>query len=976
MSGARARTPGTPTKVRTRREQLAYDEIPTRDISKSKSVGGTPKTRRFIQNSAQNTAVRRSCPEFSNVRKRENHFRRHSENRAYVVKPVARSNEAVNRRSLSQGNLVKPNVTNNSIISSDVSSGSSSKTSTLSRNIYKMWKNGQLCDVIITAGGMQFHVHRLVMAASCEHFATPKQTIYQYDVPNVSAEVMDEVLDFFYTSKLNITSDNIEEVLEISQNLGVKKLLDMCIEFLMKINLNNAVMNRAVAQRHGLNGVISAVDKYVHEHFSTLVTTSSFLESDFNYIYDIISSDILTEPNELKIFHACAQWIDYKRNRRIKYAVPLISLIRFGLIPASEIVAQVEPVTFIFEIPECKDILYNAFRHHALFEESKSSSRVSLAAKCGSRISQNLPRANASLTGKIIKEAEVEQDTETSESAGSSCSATSMEYEVQNFHSEEWLPRAQQSWRGDSKSKVYSEINASLTRSKTSDAAHNEPTNTQTTRDSSNINSTSRTNNRKAEAERTQSVKRLSEKFSNIAVNNKKISRNDLANCKDFFDHTDKPSENKHSKSRTEVKSYDNIHENDQTQENYGHGVNRVSSITNRFPKAQQKETVLSCRSLPNSKKTVSSDQIQTPDDQMDRRNNSPAALKRRFRSLETIPGCKAGHQVTGNFIELSPVRSQPASDLPPPPMPQVIMVVGGVSAYDNDSYNDCVNNCVQQFDPDLNTWSLRSRLPVPVHYSGVALLDGCLYVIGGQLPKDHGFVPIKDCYRYDVVNDKWERTASLRTARCRHATVTLNRTIYVIGGEDCIGMSCKTMETYDPISNSWGFAGPMHEARVGAAAAAHRGRLFVAGGMMDVDEKLTLNTMEVYDPRTHEWTFRYPLPVAVCGSSMVEIADVLYLVGGFVIRDGEPLSLDSIFRYIDETNSWEGYKALHVPRHDAVTAALDSKLYIIGGESSAAMGHALSNVECIDTVTDKHVSGIAPLLTPSYGISGCILSN
>ena len=919
MSGRRSRTPGTPTKVRTRREQIAYEEIPTKDITKSKSVGGTPKTRRFITNSAPNTANRKSCPEFRNAKQEEKHFRRHSENRAFVVQPIPYGNEEEHRRrSLSQSNLVQPNVTNNSILSSDTCTKSSTSTSnSLSRNIYKLWKNGRLCDMIIHAGGTQFHVHRLVMAASCVQFATSQQTIYQYDVPNVSAEVMDEVLDFFYTFKLNLTSANIEDVLEISQNLGVQKLLDMCINFLMRINLNNAVRNRAIAQRYGLNSVISAIDKYVHDHFSTLITTSSFLESEFSYIYDIISSDILTKPNELQIFHACAQWIDYKRNERIKYAIPLISLIRFALIAPSDIVAQVEPVTFIFEIPECKDMLYNAFRHHALFEESRTSCRVSMAAAKRGTIRDNNVCANSVMhTSKPQTQTKPASDT----TAESSCTTTSMEYELDNHQPAERLENLPQNCGLDDSTKLYSGIIPESKRSLTPVTAPKNlehPPSPQTKRDDSSINHTVNNGSQAIdgleEAGKILNVKSLTEKFSKVALRNKKITRNDLAHIIDFFEPACKLSEKR--------------------------GTNSQKKVTCHIP-------VNAFTYIP--------------------------------ENVGTLPEHQKKSHAPGNFTEISSINSESEYELPPPPIPHVIMIVGGASAYGNDSYDDddSLNNCIQQYDPALNTWRVRSRIPIPVLYSGVVLKDSYLYMIGGQVNEGQSSVPVKDCYRYNVANDKWDVIAPLKTARYRHATIVLNGTIYVIGGEDCIGMSCNTVEVYNHMSNTWSFIEGLHEARVGPAADAHRGRLYVAGGMMDVDEKLTLNTMEVYNPRTRSWTFRYPLPTAVCGSSMVEIAGTLYLVGGFVVQDGEPLSLDSIFRYDDETDTWSGYKTLHVPRHDAVTVALDSKLYIIGGQSSAAMGHALSNVECIDVETDKHVTGTAPLLTPAFGISGCVLSN
>jgi hypothetical protein len=681
MSGRRSRTPGTPRKTRTRREQIAFEEIPTKDISKSKSVGGTPKTRRLITNSAPNSTNRRSCPEISDVKEQKKHFRRHSENRAFVVQPKPYINEAdVRRKSLSQNNLVQPNVTNNSITldQSDISTRSS--TSSLSTNIYKLWKNGKLCDVIIHAGGTQFHVHRLVLAASCEQFEAQRQTRYQYDIPNVSAEVMNEVLDFFYTFKLKLTSANIEEVLEISQNLGARKLLDLCINFLMKINLNNAVRNRKAAQRFGLKSVMSTIDKYVHEHFSALITTSSFLESEFNYIYDIISSDILTKPNELQIFRACAQWIDYKRTDRIKYAIPLISLIRFAHIAPSDIVSQVESVNFIFEIPECKELLYNAFRHHALFDEGSTPSRSTVVSQSG-LLHDNVQKN----TGISISTAQTQHDAESSETAADlSCTATSMEYEV---HSVQPAKFGQ-----DCGSDNDPDIIRRSKRSTSEPAAHS-----QTTREDSSMESTlnNSSSTMTKEMQGSPCVKTLTEKFSKggAVVSNKKVSKgatvsnkkvsNDLAHIIDFFEPTSKFS--------------------DQTSTNKAKKKKRLEDLL--MEQRNNTRTTNHSGSSSNAKKSTFHDRIPKKDSDHEVGRIPSTA----FTYLSTQGGKFPEYQKnTGNLTELSSIKSESESDLPPPPVPPVILIAGGASAYENNSRMDCVNNCIQQLDPELNSWRLR----------------------------------------------------------------------------------------------------------------------------------------------------------------------------------------------------------------------------------------------------------------------------
>jgi hypothetical protein len=52
-------------------------------------------------------------------------------------------------------------------------------------------------------------------------------------------------------------------------------------------------------------------------------------------------------------------------NPRLKYALELIRSIRFMCMSADELADYVEPVEFMKNLPECKDILMNAYRYHA-----------------------------------------------------------------------------------------------------------------------------------------------------------------------------------------------------------------------------------------------------------------------------------------------------------------------------------------------------------------------------------------------------------------------------------------------------------------------------------------------------------------------------------------------------------------------------------------------------------------------------------
>jgi hypothetical protein len=94
-------------------------------------------------------------------------------------------------------------------------------------------------------------------------------------------------------------------------------------------------------------------------------------------------------------------------------------------------------------------------------------------------------------------------------------------------------------------------------------------------------------------------------------------------------------------------------------------------------------------------------------------------------------------------------------------------------------------------------------------------------------------------------------------------------------------------------------------------AAAAHRGRIWVAGGL-DAGGR-AVDRVLVYDPAADEWSDGPALPEPIHHSALVSDGDVLILIGGYV-GDGFGAPTDAVRRLEDE-GSWQAGEPLPAPR-------------------------------------------------------------
>jgi N-acetylneuraminic acid mutarotase len=142
-------------------------------------------------------------------------------------------------------------------------------------------------------------------------------------------------------------------------------------------------------------------------------------------------------------------------------------------------------------------------------------------------------------------------------------------------------------------------------------------------------------------------------------------------------------------------------------------------------------------------------------------------------------------------------------------------------------------------YDPATNKWESRRPMSVPRNHAFSGVVNGKIYVIGGRT--GHGFILSATntdvVEEYNPVNDTWSVPRErMPTARSGGASGSDGRRIYAAGGEvstkDLVG-AFKSVEAYDPVTNSWMTLPSMPMPRHGIAGAVIGNRFHLVSGMM-----------------------------------------------------------------------------------------------------------------------------------------------
>ena len=271
-------------------------------------------------------------------------------------------------------------------------------------------------------------------------------------------------------------------------------------------------------------------------------------------------------------------------------------------------------------------------------------------------------------------------------------------------------------------------------------------------------------------------------------------------------------------------------------------------------------------------------------------------------------------------------------------------------------------------YDPQTNSWALAASMHTPRSYHTATLLaDGRVLVVGGiQASNDVTGTVLASAELYDPVTDTWTVATPMHVARAKHAaTLLADHRVLVIGGTDsdyfAFSGYFRSAEIYDPATQSWSPAPSMNYPRLNATSTLlPDGRVLVVG-----DSGVNEGTAEIFDPRSDEWL---PIPGSRVGRA--EHIAVGLRNGAVLVAGGIGETSAQLFEW--RRNAWTNAGALTVIRASATATVLpDGQVLIAGGFGNRSMPWA--SAELYDPLGTSTV-GIRSTRTSPAPVAGAAL--
>jgi N-acetylneuraminic acid mutarotase len=246
-------------------------------------------------------------------------------------------------------------------------------------------------------------------------------------------------------------------------------------------------------------------------------------------------------------------------------------------------------------------------------------------------------------------------------------------------------------------------------------------------------------------------------------------------------------------------------------------------------------------------------------------------------------------------------------------------------------------NDDAEEKSIDKIEWVKKADLPLP-HRNGKAVACmGKIYFMGGYCPETEELREASN-YEYDPQGDKWTVKADIPVGRSNFAIASLEDRVFVMGGDPLLPNS----DLYFVREDRWKVLTPLTIPRQHIDCVRIGGKIYVVGGLIknpgpqeDVEQKIpavATDTIEVYDIEQNTWEMGEPLPEARQGVQVAAVDGKLYAIGGAYDHRKDFELSPALERYDFESETWESLPDMPAAVLGPGIAVIEGKIFVIGG--------------------------------------------
>ncbi|CAF0965904.1 unnamed protein product [Adineta steineri] len=251
----------------------------------------------------------------------------------------------------------------------------SDRTAHLVNTMAMYRQDGRFCDVNLCVNGQRFSAHKIVLAAACPYFCAmfnqtghiEAHTAQDIDLSQTvrCSTAMSLILDFLYTSQIQLNDKCVLSVLATSSLLLIDDLIEICVAYLRdQLHASNCIGLYLYGKQFECLPLIEAAQHYIYEHFEDIIRHEEFLTLDFRDVYFILKADQVQVKCESIIYTAAMQWVRHDLLNRRKELSEILPCIRVQFLDPLFLKGVINCDEFAQpDMQRCREYLENAYEN-------------------------------------------------------------------------------------------------------------------------------------------------------------------------------------------------------------------------------------------------------------------------------------------------------------------------------------------------------------------------------------------------------------------------------------------------------------------------------------------------------------------------------------------------------------------------------------------------------------------------------------
>uniref|UniRef100_F6VLL9 BTB domain-containing protein n=1 Tax=Ciona intestinalis TaxID=7719 RepID=F6VLL9_CIOIN len=199
----------------------------------------------------------------------------------------------------------------------------------------KSRQDGRFNDIIIRVGEKNIRANKMVLSCYSKYFNTMFNTEMEekykdvVDVQAVDVESAEKLVDFMYTGKININTNNVCDLLAVSDFLHIPSVRKLCIEYLLTtITLQNCFTIQALADYFTIPQITEKFNNFVVENYQQVVSGDHFKKLSKDNVMKLLQSTHDKVSPDL-VYTAVMNWLKFDLASNESYLSELLKFVEF-----------------------------------------------------------------------------------------------------------------------------------------------------------------------------------------------------------------------------------------------------------------------------------------------------------------------------------------------------------------------------------------------------------------------------------------------------------------------------------------------------------------------------------------------------------------------------------------------------------------------------------------------------------------------